>query len=46
MDVGDAVAGAVGPADAAGPGLVSPSAVVVTAPAELLLSQADQDFCQ
>ncbi len=36
----------VGPADAAAPGLASASAVVVTGPAELPFSQADQGSCQ
>src|SRR5215468_4829925 len=46
MGAGDVAAGDAGPADAAAAGLASPSAVVVTAPAELPFSQADQDFCQ
>jgi hypothetical protein len=39
-------AGDVGPAGAAGAGLPGASVVVVTGPAELPFSQADQDSCQ
>jgi sugar lactone lactonase YvrE len=46
MGAGDLAAGDVGPAGAAAAGLVSASAVVVTGPAELPFSQADQDSCQ
>jgi AcrR family transcriptional regulator len=42
----DGAAEDAGPADAAGAGLVCVSAVVVTGPAELPSSQADQEFCQ
>jgi hypothetical protein len=46
VGVGDVAAGDVGPAGAVAAGLVSASAVVVTGPAELPFSQADQDSCQ
>jgi hypothetical protein len=46
MGVTDLAAGGAGAAGAADPGRASPSAVVVTAPAELPFSQADQDCCQ
>ena len=42
----DVAEGDVGPAGAAAAGLASVSAVVVTGPAELPISQADQDSCQ
>jgi hypothetical protein len=43
---GDGAAGDADQAGAAAAGLVSASAVVVTGPAELPFSQADQDSCQ
>ena len=46
VGAGGLAAGDVGPADAAGAGLACASAVVVTGPAELPFSQADQDSCQ
>ena len=46
MGAGDVAAGDAGPAGAAAAGLASASAVVVTGPAELPFSQADQDSCQ
>ena len=46
MGAGDLAAGDVGPADVADAGLASASGVVVTGPAELPISQADQDSCQ
>jgi hypothetical protein len=46
VGAGDETAGDVGPAGAVAAGLVSASAVVVTGPAELPFSQADQDSCQ
>ena len=46
MGAGEVAAGDVGLAGAAAAGLACASAVVVTAPAELPFSQADQDSCQ
>jgi hypothetical protein len=46
VGAGDVAAGDVGPAGAACAGLVCASVVVVTGPAELPFSQADQDSCQ
>jgi len=46
MGAREVAAGDVGPAGAAGVGLACASAVVVTGPAELPFSQADQDCCQ
>jgi len=46
MGAGDLAAGDVGTAGAVPAGLASASAVVVTGPAELPFSQADQDSCQ
>ena len=46
MGAGEAAAGDVGPADAAAAGPACPSAVVVTGPAELPVSQAGQGCCQ
>jgi nitrilase len=45
-NAGDVAAEVGGPAGAAAGGLASASAVVVTGPAELPFSQADQDSCQ
>ena len=46
VGAGDVAAGDVGRAGAVASGLSSASAVVVTGPAELPFSQADQDSCQ
>jgi DeoR family transcriptional regulator of aga operon len=46
MAEGELAAGAAGPVGPAAAGLAAVSAVVVTGPAELPFSQADQDSCQ
>jgi hypothetical protein len=46
MGAGFVAAGDVGPAGAVTTGLACPSAVVITGPAALPVSQADQDSCQ